>query len=69
MLTSTASNVTADVTAALETVKTGMADYSVSNLAMIWAAGLAFAAGPAIAWFGYRFVKGKATKALFKGKI
>lgn len=69
MLTGTTSTVTADVTAALETVKAGMADYSVSNLAMIWSVGLAFAAGPAIAWFGYRFVKGKASKALFKGKI
>jgi len=53
----------------LSSIKTGLADYNVSNLATILVAGLSIAAAPALAWFGYRFVKGKATKALFKGKL
>lgn len=40
-----------------------------TNLATILAAGIGLAATPAICWFGYRFVKGKVTKALFKGKL
>ena len=53
----------------LTTIKDGLADYNVTNLGNILVAGLAIAAAPALCWFGYRFVKGKATKALFKGKL
>lgn len=61
--------VAAQLSNALDSIKTGLADYSVANLTTIWVAGLAIAAAPAIAWFGYRFVKGKAVKAVFKGRL
>lgn len=64
-----ASTVTADLTTAISAIKTGLADYNVSNLTLIWVAGLAIAIGPAIAWFAFRFLKRVINKALFKGRL
>ena len=58
-----------DLSSFLEAIKGGMSDLSVSNLQIILLAGIGIAVGPALAWFGFRYVKGKATKALFKGKL
>lgn len=64
-----ASAVTTELTTAITAIKAGLADYNVSNLTLIWVAGVGIAAAPAIAWFAYRFVKGKVTKAVFKGRL
>lgn len=50
-------------------VETGLADYNTVNLATILMTGIGLAAAPAICWFAYRFIKGKVTKALFKGRL
>ena len=46
-----------------------MSDFNATNLANILLAGLGLAVSPAIFWFGYRYVKGKVSKAFFKGKL
>lgn len=53
----------------LPTITDGLAEFSVKNLSIVLVAGITAAAAPALAWFGYRFVKGKVVKALTKGKI
>lgn len=63
------STVTSDLTTAITSLKTALADYNVSNLTLIWVAGLAIAIGPAIAWFAFRFLKRVINKALFRGKL
>lgn len=46
-----------------------MTDFSSTNLATVLLAGLGMAVGPAIFWFGFRYVKGKVVKAFTKGKL
>lgn len=53
----------------LPTITAGLAEFSVANLSTVLVAGLTAAASPVLAWFGYRFVKGKVVKAVTKGKI
>ena len=60
---------TLDISGFLDTIKGGLSEFTVANLGTILAYALAAAGGLAIAWFGYRFVKGKIVKALTKGKI
>ena len=67
--TETTTNVAGELSTFLTTVKGALADFTTVNLATILVAGLALAVGPAIAWFGYRWVKGKVSKAFFKGKL
>ena len=68
-MTGTTNTVATQLGDAITQIKAGLSDYSVANLTTIWVAGLAVAAAPAIAWFAYRWVKGKASKAVFKGKL
>ncbi len=58
-----------DLTSFLESVKGGLTDFSVTNLGVVIVAGLAIAVAPVLAWFGYRFVKGRASAAFKKGKL
>lgn len=44
-------------------------DYNITNLGIVLVAGVTAAAAPAFAWFAYRFVKGKITKGIFKGRL
>lgn len=53
----------------LESVKTGLIEYSTSNLVKIIVAALILACSPLLAWFGYRFIKRKLTKSVFKGRL
>lgn len=64
-----ADTVATELSTAITAIKSGLADFSVTNLTTIWVAGLAVAAAPAIAWFAYRWVVRKANKAVFKGKL
>lgn len=68
-MTQETTTVATELSAFLSSLKEGLADYNTTNLVTILVAGLGIAAAPAICWFGYRFVKGKATKALFKGRL
>lgn len=53
----------------LTSITGGLADFSVANLSIVLVAGLTAASTPVLAWFAYRFVKGKVVKALTRGKI
>lgn len=64
-----ATAVSTELSSFLSQVKVGFADFSGANLGTIIIAALGLAIGPAILWFGYRFVKGKVAKAFFKGKL
>lgn len=46
-----------------------LADFTTANLATILVAALGLTAGLAIAWFAYRFIKGKVSGAMRKGKL
>lgn len=67
--TQDASTVTTELSTFITQVETGLVDYNTANLATILMTGIALAAAPAICWFAYRFIKGKVTKALFKGRL
>lgn len=64
-----ATTVASELTTAIDAIKTSLADYNVSNLTLVWVAGFGIAIAPAIAWFGYRFLKRVINKALFKGRL
>lgn len=53
---------------AFNTAVTGaLADFSTTSLSTVIVAGLGVAIPLVIAWFAYRFIKGKAIKGLTKG--
>lgn len=68
-LTQEATNVSTELAGFLSQIKAGMSDFNVTNMGTIIIAGIGLAVAPAIAWFGFRFVKGKVAKAFFKGKL
>lgn len=51
----------------IESIKTSLTDFSTTSLSTVIVAGLAIAIPLVIAWFAYRFIKGKAIKGLTKG--
>lgn len=53
----------------LSSVSTGLVEYSTTNLVLIVFAALILACSPLMAWFGYRFLKRKVTKSVFKGRL
>ena len=53
----------------LESVKTGLIEYSTTNMVKIIVVALILACSPLLAWFGYRFLKHKVTKSVFKGRL
>ena len=65
--------VTADNTSNLDgflsAIKNGLSGFSTTNLAKILLVGIGVAAPLFLAWFGYRFVKRKATSAVKKGTL
>ena len=67
--TTEVTTVTTDLTAFLAEMKSGLSDFTYNNLSLILLAGLSLSVGPAIFWFGFRWIKGKVSKAFFKGKL
>lgn len=53
----------------ISTITGALADFTTDNLAIILVAALGLTVGLAIAWFAYRFIKGKVSGAMKKGKI
>lgn len=53
----------------LTSIQGALADFSVETLSTVLVAGLGIAIPLVIAWFGYRFVKRRANKALTKGSM
>lgn len=46
-----------------------LSDFTTANLATVIVAALGITAGLAIAWFAYRFIKGKVSGAMRKGRL
>lgn len=53
----------------LTSITGALSDFSTENLATILVAGLGIAVPLVIAWFGYRFIKRRGSKALTKGTM
>ena len=53
----------------ISSITGGLADFSVSNLGTILVAALGITVGLVVAWFAYRFITRKVSKALTKGKL
>lgn len=50
-------------------MKGGLGDFTTENLSIILLAGLGLSVGPALWWFGFRWIKGKVVKAFTKGRL
>lgn len=61
--------VSTDLGTFVNTIKTGLADFTTSNLGTVLIAGVSVAAGLVIAWFAYRFITRKVSSAMKKGKL
>lgn len=61
--------VSGDLSGFITSIKGALADFTTTNLATILVAALSLTVGLAIAWFAYRFIKGKVAGAMKKGKI
>lgn len=57
------------VSSFITTITGALADFTTDNLATILVAALGLTVGLAIAWFAYRFIKGKVAGAMKKGTI
>lgn len=53
----------------LFSVTDGFVDYNMDTLTSVFVSGLSLACFGVICWFGYRFVKRKVIRGVFKGKI
>lgn len=53
----------------ISSITGAMADFTTENLATVLVAALGITAGLAIAWFAYRFIKGKVSGAMKKGRL
>lgn len=58
---------TSDLTTTIKTMLSSV--FTVDNLVTIITTALGITVGFFIFWFAYRFIKGKATKAMLKGKL
>lgn len=63
------STVSSDLGTFIDSIKGALGDFTTTNLATILVASLSLTVGLAIAWFAFRFIKGKVSSALKKGKI
>lgn len=61
--------VSSDLGTFIDSIKGALSDFTTTNLATILVAALSLTVGLAIAWFAYRFVKGKVAGAMKRGKI
>lgn len=53
----------------ISSITGALADFTTENLATILVAALGLTVGLGIAWFAYRFIKGKVSKAMKSGRI
>lgn len=53
----------------ISSITGALADFSTTNLATILVAALGVCVGLVIAWFAYRFIKGKVSGAMKKGRL
>lgn len=67
MLLTAASGV--DISGFITSITGALKDFTIENLATILVAALGLTVGLAIAWFAYRFIKGKVAKAMKSGRI
>lgn len=61
--------VSSDLSGFITSIKGALTDFSTTNLATILVAALSVSVGLAIAWFAFRFIKGKVVGAMKKGKV
>lgn len=64
-----AGGVSSDLGSFITSIKGALADFTTTNLATILVASLSLTVGLAIAWFAFRFIKGKVAGAMKHGKI
>lgn len=53
----------------MESIAGALSDFTTTTLASVLVKGIGLAAGLVIAWFAFRFIKGKVLGALKKGKM
>jgi len=58
-----------DLSGFITSITGALTDFTIENLAIILVAALGLTVGLAIAWFAYRFIKGKVAKAMKSGRI
>lgn len=64
-----AGGVSSDLSGFITSIKGALTDFTTTNLATILVAALSVSVGLAIAWFAFRFIKGKVVGAMKKGKV
>ena len=58
-----------DLSGFITSITGALKDFTTDNLATILVAALGLTVGLGIAWFAYRFIKGKVAKAMKSGRI
>lgn len=69
LLTDTPGSVASSLSTFMESIAGALGDFTTTTLASVLVKGLGLAAGLVIAWFAFRFIKGKVLGALKKGKM
>lgn len=69
LLTETSGSVASSLSTFMESIAGALGDFTTTTLASVLVKGLGLAAGLVIAWFAFRFIKGKVLGALKKGKM
>lgn len=65
----TSSTVSEGLSSFITSITGALGDFTTTNLATVLVAALGLTAGLAIAWFAYRFIKGKVSSAMKRGKL
>lgn len=59
----------ANLSSFITSITGALGDFTTETLSTILVAALGITAGLAIAWFAYRFIRGKVSSAMRKGKL
>lgn len=62
-------NTEANLSSFITSITGALGDFTTDTLSTILVAALGITAGLAIAWFAYRFIRGKVSSAMRKGKL
>lgn len=57
------------VSTMISSLQTSLADFSLNNLALVFAGALTITVTLVLGWFAYRFITRKTSKAMNKGKL